>query len=353
MSKKRKISFPAAVLAAALLTIASSASLAAWNYSQDSKLEASAPMPTSAIPAVAALTGDQLDKADTASPEGTPKLDISSDGNYNKKDADPFSDVTPEPYTYVGLTDIDCTSKPGSGYVVETLTTGSIVNAVGIQDGYAVLKLTSRGYAYAPANLFMKGENYATIDGAVDLRIVLQHAIYDMDFTTKNNITGRSLYPAIPLLETTTALRLQKADELFYKYGYIMVVHDAYRPITAQYSIWEAVPETTYVVNPYITPSWHNVGKAVDISLINAATEEPVELPTEIYTFTPASFRNNSDSWSQKARENVQMMTDIMAQAGFDSIESEWWHYEMKNDKGLPNMNQILNYAEIVFEPAS
>ena len=263
-----------------------------------------------------------------------------------------FSPLYQAIYTYTGTGNMDCMSSPGGGYVVKTISTGTHVQAAGEDLNHLVIRFGDGIYAYAPKKEFTEGECYAQLEGAVDLRGYLPHAVFQLDFTTESNVTGRSLYPPIPMLELNAAQMLYQAAERFYEDGYTLVIHDAYRPITAQYAIWEAVREIEYVVDPYLSNSWHNVGRAVDISLIDNRTGREVELPTAVYEFDPIASRLSMDDWSMFARNNVLYINQIMEEAGFEGIQSEWWHYEMTSIE-LPVMENMLNYTDLVFEEAT
>ncbi len=160
----------------------------------------------------------------------------------------------------------------------------------------------------------------------VDLRLYLPDAEYEMLFATDRNIIGEPLYPkAIPLIQRDTAKKLQKAFERFQKDGYTLKIYDAYRPISVQRRLFKVVKNRRWIADPDTTASNHNRGAAVDIALLDKNGEE-LEFPTPMHTFTEESART-SDTWSEQARANVDYMTKVMKESGFNSITSEWWHY--------------------------
>lgn len=267
-------------------------------------------------------------------------------------ESETFAEFRPVIYTYTGTTDISCTSRPADGYTVCSLSSGYQGIAVGFDGDSIVLRMSDTQYAYAPKDCFTEGACFAVLDNTYDLRGFLPHAEFSMDFSTSVNFTGRSLYPAIPLLETHAAEKLLAAAEQFWRDGYEIVIRDAYRPVTAQHELWKQIEDSTYIVNPDTDTSWHNVGRAVDISLLDRTSGEEVELPSPVYDFSPASFRSNCESWTTEAQNNVRYITETMENAGFSSVDSMWWHYEYRA-QGIPYMPKKLNYLDIVYVPLS
>ncbi len=255
-------------------------------------------------------------------------------------------------FTYTGIENGCCTSRPDGGYVICTFSSGAQVKAVGTDGDRLVIHCGEGTYGYASAEDFREGELYAALDHALDLRSLIPDALFAMTWCREDNMTGRSLYPAIPLLEEQTALKLRAAAEEFAEKGYRLIVYDAYRPSSAQAAIYEKVKDPVYVVDPHETYSWHNVGKAVDISLMDMNTVEEVELPAPVYCFEERSSRKQYGQWTDEARANVELMTEVMERCGFSSVESEWWHYEIPV-RSETEMEVRLDYSSIVYEPAS
>ena len=182
----------------------------------------------------------------------------------------------------------------------------------------------------------------------IDLRLHLPGAQYELLFATERNVIGEPLYPrAIPLFQKDSLPKLQKAFEAFLSDGYILKIYDAYRPYSVQKRLFAVVQNSHWIANPDTTASNHNRGCAVDISLIEAATGMELDFPTPMHTFAVESART-SDTWTSVQRENVDYMTKIMSECGFNHIESEWWHFSDKNsnkfmttDMNLGRLNML------------
>lgn len=161
----------------------------------------------------------------------------------------------------------------------------------------------------------------------VDMRLYLPDAVYEQLFATERNITGAPLYSrAVPLMQLGTLKKLMKAYEIFKSDGYTLKVYDAYRPVRVQRILYDIVQNSKWIANPDTTASNHNRGCAIDLSLIIDETGEEIETPTPMHTFTKESARS-CKTWSDEAKANVDYITEVMAQCGFNCIESEWWHF--------------------------
>lgn len=167
----------------------------------------------------------------------------------------------------------------------------------------------------------------------VDLKLYLPDAQYEQLFNTENNVVGEPLYGrTLFLLQRGTAKKLVKAWDVFKADGYTLKVYDAYRPLSAQYRLFEIVQNKHWIADPSTTASNHNRGAAVDIALIDDATGLELDFPTPMHTFSEESART-CKTWTEEQSANVKYMTDVMAECGFNHIKSEWWHFSDTDSK--------------------
>ena len=201
-------------------------------------------------------------------------------------------------------------------------------------------------------DLYTEGATYAEYDGAVDLRVYLPDAKFELLFASPNNITGSAMYPAVPLMEEKTAEMLKQAFEIFQNDGYTLKVYDAYRPRSAQVKLYDIVQNNKFIANPYTGGSWHQRGRAIDMSLIDNATGLELEMPTPMHTFDDSAARYSRDSWTEEARKNVDYMTSVMESVGFGIIQTEWWHFENNSGPGgyLPDE---IDFTSLTYKPVS
>lgn len=231
--------------------------------------------------------------------------------------------------------------------IAEELSAGTQIEVIGQDGEFLEYYLTNDvGTAFVSEYDVAPGIFYVTYPNAVDLRQVLPDSDFELLFASNRNVTHHSLYPAIPLLEAATADMLLEAEKIFEQDGYRIKIYDAYRPKRAQFELYDVVNDNRYIANPYNGNSWHNLGRAVDMSLTRIDTGEELRMPTPMHTFNSSASRYSSASWAEEVRENVDYMTSVMESVGFNTISTEWWHFENKNaGNSLPNE---LDYSQIV-----
>ncbi|EGO63989.1 M15 family metallopeptidase [Acetonema longum] len=153
-------------------------------------------------------------------------------------------------------------------------------------------------------------------------------AIYiDMRYAGIHNFTGRQVYTAnVCVLRRGTAEKLARANAEFAKRGFRLKIWDAYRPLSVQKIFWKLVPDRRYVANPQGNASRHNRGTAVDVTLVDEQGRELI-MPSEFDDF---SYRAQRDypGISPFAQSNAAYLAEVMEQAGFRSLGSEWWHFD-------------------------
>src|SRR5690242_1657728 len=98
--------------------------------------------------------------------------------------------------------------------------------------------------------------------------------VLDLRYATPDNITGRPIYarPAALLLPASYA-HLLRAAALARALGLRIRVFDAFRPIEAQWVLWNAFADKRFVSDPR-QGGVHPRGAAVDVTLDDAASGE-------------------------------------------------------------------------------
>jgi zinc D-Ala-D-Ala dipeptidase len=164
------------------------------------------------------------------------------------------------------------------------------------------------------------------IDSFVNIKDENQSIIVNLKYATKDNFTGKVVYPFnICLLREKTAIKLLKAEKDFEKLGYKIEIWDGYRPFYVQKIFWSIVGDSRFVANPNTGGSIHNRGCAVDMTLVNQKGEELV-MPSNFDDFSERAYRNNA--MTEEAKSNLNILTSIMINNGFNTLQTEWWHFE-------------------------
>ncbi|RTY67167.1 M15 family metallopeptidase [Flavobacterium sp. LB2P53] len=163
----------------------------------------------------------------------------------------------------------------------------------------------------------------------VNLKEYSQDFLYDMKYATTDNFLNAKVYDCAEcFLRLKTIRALVEANEKFMEKGYKIKIFDCYRPLDIQKKMWEIVPNPKYVANPS-KGSIHNRGGAVDLTLVNSSGKE-LDMGTGFDFFgVEASHDYPTVSHTVKANRNLLKIT--MISSGFNSFDSEWWHYNVKS----------------------
>ncbi len=152
----------------------------------------------------------------------------------------------------------------------------------------------------------------------------------DIRYATSDNITGRPIYSHDRLfLRPEAAHCLRLAANLALAANMRLVLFDGYRPTAAQAALWEACPDENYVYPPW-KGSMHTRGVAVDLTLADM-NGHPLDMGTPFDDMSPRSHPSSTDV-GEKALRNRMWLAGIMVSAGFEAIETEWWHFQLPGD---------------------
>lgn len=161
----------------------------------------------------------------------------------------------------------------------------------------------------------------------VRVRDYLPETEVELMYATDRNFTGEVIYDfSEAWLRYGTVKKLQKAQSRFAEQGYHIKIWDAFRPVSAQFKLWEICPDPIYVSNPNKGFSSHSRGNTVDITLADADGVELL-MPTGFDNFTPLADRDYSDVADQTALANVTLLEQTMKSCGFKPYSGEWWHF--------------------------
>ena len=114
----------------------------------------------------------------------------------------------------------------------------------------------------------------------------------DIRYATTNNFTGAVFYNQARASDATTGRRGSCACQCeVERWGLGLLVHDAYRPWHVTKMFWDATPGAMkdFVANP-ANGSRHNRGCAVDLTLYDLRTGEPIEMVAGYDEFSTRSF---------------------------------------------------------------
>jgi D-alanyl-D-alanine dipeptidase len=166
----------------------------------------------------------------------------------------------------------------------------------------------------------------------VDVRSVDSTIQVDLRYATANNFTGAPLpgYKAKrALLRREAAAALGRVQASLRSKGLGLRVFDAYRPVRASRAMvdWaERTGKRGLLESGYIAErSRHNLGGAVDLTMVDLATGTEVSMGSTFDSFT-ATGAQPVDT-SREAQRARQILVEAMESEGFRPHGGVWWHF--------------------------
>ncbi|MBL8726804.1 MAG: serine hydrolase [Planctomycetes bacterium] len=164
----------------------------------------------------------------------------------------------------------------------------------------------------------------------VDLAALEPTLRFDLRYATANNFLGTPVYPADARakLQRPAAEALVRVQRALAADGLGLCIFDAYRPWSVTKVFWDATPPDLhhFVADP-ARGSRHNRGCAVDLTLCDLATGQPVGMPSGFDEFTPRAYGDYPGGTSQQ-RYHREVLRRAMEAEGFAVYEHEWWHFD-------------------------
>ena len=164
-----------------------------------------------------------------------------------------------------------------------------------------------------------------------DVRTLDQTIVIDLRYATANNFTGAPLPGYLAnraFLRREAAAALARVQRDLRPQGLGIKVFDAYRPVRATLAMvdWtQRVNRPDLLKDGYIASrSRHNLGLAIDCTLIDLATGRELYMGTPFDTFSPAAHTANA---SGQVAVNRQKLKTAMEKEGFVNYDQEWWHF--------------------------
>ncbi len=164
-----------------------------------------------------------------------------------------------------------------------------------------------------------------------DVRTLDPRIVVDLRYATANNFTGAPLPGYLAnraLMRGEAAAALARVEGDLRARGLGLKIFDAYRPVRATLAMVEwtqRVNRPELLTDGYIASrSRHNLGLAIDLTLIDLATGRELDMGTPFDTFSAAAHTANA---SGEAAANRQKLKAAMERQGFVNYDQEWWHF--------------------------
>ena len=185
--------------------------------------------------------------------------------------------------------------------------------------------------------------------GFAPVSSVIDDAAYDIRYYSSNNFTGNRIrgYKAPIAYMTKESLKaLESAAQDLRKQGYRLLIWDTYRPQKAvdnfvewinndkdqgDKSFYPDLKKSDLLQGNYIAEkSGHTRGSTVDLTLIKKDGSF-VDMGGAFDLFSEISHPDYK-KLTKNQKKNRKILHDAMIKAGFMGIDSEWWHYTLKNE---------------------
>jgi CubicO group peptidase (beta-lactamase class C family)/D-alanyl-D-alanine dipeptidase len=162
----------------------------------------------------------------------------------------------------------------------------------------------------------------------------------DIRYATTNNFLQTVFYPqARAFLQRPAAEALLRAHRKLNAMGFGLLIHDSYRPWYVTKMFWDGTPpdKHIFVADPS-HGSRHNRGCAVDLTLYDLKTGEPVEMVGLYDEMSERSFPDYPGG-TALARWHRHVLRRAMEDEGFTVYDFEWWHFDYKDWQKYPVLN--------------
>ncbi len=172
------------------------------------------------------------------------------------------------------------------------------------------------------------------------LNDVHSRIVLDLAYAGSNNFTGKPIYRSDACyLHADTLECLLRAVELLRPLNLNIKVWDAFRPLSAQAVLYKQMPNPAYVSDPESGPCSHCRGIALDLTITDRYGRE-LAMGTAFDDFRPLAHHGN-DLISAEAQRNRLLLAGVMSVAGFQPLETEWWHYELPEWNNYPIISEV------------
>ena len=186
--------------------------------------------------------------------------------------------------------------------------------------------------------------------GFVILTDVVPDVILEIRYFSNFNFTGKRVkdyLEPIAIVTKEMALALKDIVRMFKEKGFILKIYDAYRPQSAVDSFIKWTKNGSDLMKPYFYPnlskeetftkgylfkkSTHSRGSTVDLTLVSMKTGKDLDMGSPYDYFSKVSSPDYKDI-SLEQFNNRMFLRETMLKNSFIPLESEWWHFTLKNE---------------------
>ena len=162
----------------------------------------------------------------------------------------------------------------------------------------------------------------------------------DIHYASSDNFLGTPVYKeARAFMERPAAEAVARANHKLHAQGYGLLIFDAYRPWYVTKIFWDATAEKdhSYLADP-MQGSRHNRGCAVDLTLYDLKSGEPLSMPSTYDEFAESAHPDYAGGTAEQ-RAHREFLRRTMEAEGFAVYPTEWWHFDYKEWRRYPIVN--------------
>lgn len=188
--------------------------------------------------------------------------------------------------------------------------------------------------------------------GFVLLSDVAPKIIQEIRYYSTYNFIGDRIdgyYEPCALMTIEAAQALKKVSDDVEKLGYRLKIFDAYRPQMAvdHFMRWAQdlndtrmkkyfypeIDKKRIIPEGYVAEhSGHTRGSTVDLTLFDMNTGKEVDMGGTFDYFGELSHPDYRGDLTEQQIKNRQILRDAMIKNGFKPLDTEWWHFTLKNE---------------------
>ena len=188
--------------------------------------------------------------------------------------------------------------------------------------------------------------------GFVVLSEVVPDIIQEIRYFSTYNFVGDRIdgyEQPVALMTIEAANALKAVSDEVKAHGYRLKIYDAYRPQMAvdnfvrwaekisdtrmKKYFYPKVDKSRLFIEGYIdAKSGHSRGSTVDLTLFDMKTGKEVDMGGTFDYFGELSHPDYKGKLTKQQLKNRQYLREVMIKHGFKPLETEWWHFTLKNE---------------------
>lgn len=189
-------------------------------------------------------------------------------------------------------------------------------------------------------------------DGFVLLSDAVPDIIQEIRYYSTYNFVGKRIdgyEEPCALMTKEAAAALKEVSDDVMAQGYRLKIYDAYRPQMAVDNFVRWAEDLDAVeMKPYFYPevdktllfeqgyidakSGHSRGSTVDLTLFDMQTGKELDMGGTFDYFGELSHPDYTETLNEQQLANRNILRDAMMRHGFKPLDTEWWHFTLKNE---------------------